>query len=87
MIEIEHFEKLLTLLKTIKEDQNININIQRKPLPLNGVDAASNGKSRIVKRKIYRYFSIRRYIDVLYILLYYIYYIYLSILFPSLKNT
>ena len=41
MIEIEHFEQLLTLLKTIKDDQNININIQRKPWPLNGVDAAS----------------------------------------------
>ena len=41
MIDIEHFEKLLTLLKTIEDDQNININIQRKPRPLNGVDAAS----------------------------------------------
>ena len=25
MIEIEHFEKLLNLLKTIEDDQNINI--------------------------------------------------------------
>ena len=41
MIVIENFEKLLTLLKTIKDDQNININIRRKPWPLNGVDAAS----------------------------------------------
>ena len=41
MIEIEHYEKLLTLLKAIEDDQNININIQRKPWPLNGVDAAS----------------------------------------------
>ena len=31
MIEIELFEKLLTLLKTIEDDQKININIQRKP--------------------------------------------------------
>ena len=61
MFEIEHFEKLLTLLKTIEDDQNININIQRKPWPLNGVDAASQEKSiDIVKRKMYRYFSIRR---------------------------
>ena len=41
MIEIEHFEKLLPLLKTIENDQNININIQCKPWPLNGVDMAS----------------------------------------------
>ena len=41
MIEIEHFEKLLTLFETIEDDQNININIQRKPWPFNGVDAAS----------------------------------------------
>ena len=27
MIEIEHFEKLLTLLKTIEDDQNINIQV------------------------------------------------------------
>ena len=40
-IEVEHFEKSLTLLETIEDDQNININIhQRKPWPLNGVDAA-----------------------------------------------
>ena len=41
MIEIEHFPKLLTVLKTIEDAQNININIQRKPWPLNGVGAAS----------------------------------------------
>ena len=41
MIEIEHFGRLLTLLKTIEDDQNVNINIQHKPWPLNGVDAAS----------------------------------------------
>ena len=41
MIEIEHFEKVLTLLTTIEDDQNINFNIQRKPWPLNGVDAAN----------------------------------------------
>ena len=41
MIEIEHLKKLLTLLKTIEDDQNININIERKPWTLNGVDAAS----------------------------------------------
>ena len=42
MIEIENFEKLLTLLKTIEDNQNININMQRNPWPLNqlnGVDA------------------------------------------------
>ena len=38
MIKIAHFEKLLILLKAVKDDQNININIQRKPWPLNGVD-------------------------------------------------
>ena len=41
MIGIEYFEKLLILLKTIEGDQNININIQRKPWPLNGVDAVN----------------------------------------------
>ena len=41
MIEIEDFEKLLTLLKTIEDGQNININIQRKSWSLNDVDAAS----------------------------------------------
>ena len=28
MIEIEYLKKLLTLLKTIEDDQDININIQ-----------------------------------------------------------
>ena len=41
MIEIKHFEKLSTLLKTIEDDQNINDNIQRKPWPLNGVVVVS----------------------------------------------
>ena len=41
MIEIEHFLKLLTLLKIIEDDQNININIQCKSWPLNGVHSFS----------------------------------------------
>ena len=40
MIEIEYFEKLLALLKTIEDDQNININIQRKLWPLILFDTA-----------------------------------------------
>ena len=58
MIEIEHFEKLLTLLKTFEDDQNININIQRKPWSLNGSTWQVRKISiSIVNRKMYRYFS------------------------------